>query len=97
VTTCCVDYDGRNVVGDLRKQTLMEVLESAPARRIRDSFGRLVPPTEFCRDCLGGPTLAVSAIKQVTSVALALRDRVASRKDYARTAVPLPVRDNGGA
>jgi hypothetical protein len=82
VTTCCVDYDGKNVIGDLRKQSLMEVLESAEAKRIRRSFTWCIPPTQFCRDCLGGPTLASSALKQLQSVAIDLKDRVTPRKAY---------------
>src|SRR5262249_15498061 len=51
VTTCCVDYDGKNVIGDLRKQPLMEVLESAESKRILRSFKWFISPTEFCREC----------------------------------------------
>lgn len=82
VTTCCVDYDGKNVVGDLRKQTLMEVLESPEARRIRSSFDMFHPPLPFCRECLGGPTLTSSIMKQVSSVGVAVRDRIRPRKAY---------------
>ncbi len=84
VTTCCVDYDGRNVVGDLRTHTLEEVLASDEARRIKRSFDRFRPPTEFCKECRGGPTLSSSILKQVSTVALDLRDRVQPRKAYKR-------------
>ena len=82
VTTCCVDYDGRNVVGDLRKSTLKEVLESMEARRIRRSFDWFRPPTKFCQECLGGPTLVYSLLKQASSLAVDIRDRMDSRKNY---------------
>jgi len=82
VTTCCVDYDGKNVIGDLRKQSLMEVLESAEAKRIKQSFQRFRPPTQFCRECLGGPTLGSSIVKQLTTIAIDVRDRIAPRKNY---------------
>jgi MoaA/NifB/PqqE/SkfB family radical SAM enzyme len=82
VTTCCVDYDGRNVVGDLRKNSLTEVLESVEARRMRRSFDWFRPPTKFCRECLGGPTLGYSLLKQATSIAVDIRDRINSRKNY---------------
>ena len=82
VTTCCVDYDGRNVIGDLHKSTLMEVLDSQEAKRIRQSLNRFIPPTPFCKQCLGGPTLASSLIKQISSVAVDLRDRARPRKSY---------------
>jgi len=82
VTTCCVDYDGRNVVGDLRKSSLKEVLESMEARRIRRSFDWFRPPTKFCQECLGGPTLVYSLLKQASSLAVDIRDRMDSRKNY---------------
>ncbi len=84
VTTCCVDYDGANVMGDLRKQTLMEVLESDEAKRIQRSFAWFIPPTPFCRQCLGGPTLATSLMKQASTIAIDVRDRVAPRKAYGK-------------
>jgi len=83
VTTCCVDYDARNVVGDLRKQSLMEVLESAQAKQIKRSLEWLVPPTDFCKECLGGPTLASSVVKQVSTAVMDLRDRISRRQRYA--------------
>lgn len=76
VTTCCVDYDGKNVVGDLRKNTLMEVIDSEEARRIKRSFERFRPPTQFCRECKGGPTLAYSVLKQVGTVVNDIRQRL---------------------
>lgn len=82
VTTCCIDYDGKNVVGDLHKQTLMEVLESPAAQRMCNSFKMFVPPTEFCKECRGGPTLASSVLKQVGTVALDIKERFSSHKDY---------------
>src|SRR5713226_1933765 len=82
VTTCCVDYDGKNVIGDLRKQSLMEVLESPKAKRIRRSFQMFHPPMPFCRDCLGGPTLTSSIVKQINSIGVDLRDRIRPRKAY---------------
>lgn len=84
VTTCCVDYDGANVLGDLRKQTLMEVIESDAARRIQRSLARFIPPTPFCRQCLGGPTLALSVMKQASTIAVDIRDRIAPRKGYKK-------------
>jgi MoaA/NifB/PqqE/SkfB family radical SAM enzyme len=83
VTTCCVDYDGRNVIGDLHKHSLMELLESDEAKRIRQSLNRFNPPTPFCKQCLGGPTLASSLIKQISSVAVDIRDRARPRKNYS--------------
>src|SRR5262249_39590146 len=74
VTTCCVDYDGENAIGNLHNQTLREILDSPAAHRIRQSFQWFMPPTPFCRECLGGPTLPSSLVKQVSSVATDIRD-----------------------
>ena len=82
VTTCCVDYDGKNVIGDLRRQSLMEVLESPEAKRVRRSFLMFHPPLPFCRECLGGATLTTSILKQVSSIAVDVRDRIRPRKAY---------------
>lgn len=82
VTTCCVDYDGKNVIGDLHKQSLMEVLESDEAKHILRSFKWFIPPTEFCRECRGGPTLLSSLAKQASTIAIDVRDRIAPRKKY---------------
>lgn len=84
VTTCCVDYDGRNVIGDLHKQTLMEILESDEASRIRRSLNMFLPPTEFCRECMGGPTLTTSVLKQASTVMIDIKDRIKPRKSYSR-------------
>jgi hypothetical protein len=83
VTTCCVDYDGKNVIGDLRTQSIMEVINSAEAKRIKRSLERFIPPKPFCRECLGGPTLGASVMKQVSTIAVDLRDRVRPRKNYS--------------
>jgi len=82
VTTCCVDYDGKNIIGDLRTRSLMEILESAEAKRIERSLKWFIPPTPFCRECLGGCTLASSAIKQLATVCIDVKDRFAPRKAY---------------
>ncbi|MEP6900827.1 MAG: radical SAM/SPASM domain-containing protein [Actinomycetota bacterium] len=84
VTTCCVDYDGKNVIGDLHQQSLMEILESAEAKRILKSFKWFIPPTPFCRECRGGPTLITSIAKQLSTVAIDVKERIAPRKQYKK-------------
>jgi MoaA/NifB/PqqE/SkfB family radical SAM enzyme len=79
VTTCCVDYDGKNVVGDLRKNSLMEILASDEARRMKRSLEWFRPPTEFCRECKGGPTLTMSVLKQAGTVYLEAKARILGR------------------
>jgi hypothetical protein len=82
VTTCCVDYDGRNVIANLHEKTLLEVLDGSEARRIRRSFQWFIPPTQFCRECRGGPTLGSSLVKQIGTIAVDVKDRIAPRKAY---------------
>jgi organic radical activating enzyme len=84
VTTCCVDYDGKNVIGDLRTQSIMDVINSAEAKRIKRSLERFIPPKPFCRECLGGPTLGSSLMKQVSTIAVDVRDRLRPRKNYRK-------------
>ena len=79
VTTCCVDYDAKNVVGDLRKNTLMEVINSPEAQHMKRSLEWFRPPTKFCRECKGGPTFATSALKQVLTVYLDGKARIFGR------------------
>lgn len=84
ITTCCIDYDGKNVIGDLHQQTLMQILESPAAKNILNSFKWFLPPTEFCRECRGGPTPISSLAKQVSTIAIDVRDRFAPRKQYKK-------------
>jgi MoaA/NifB/PqqE/SkfB family radical SAM enzyme len=80
VTTCCVDFDGRNVVGNVRDRHLTEVLASPQVKRVRASFDRYTPPLDFCRKCLGGPNFPYSVTKQIMASA---RDFVARRRNHS--------------
>jgi radical SAM protein with 4Fe4S-binding SPASM domain len=52
VTICCVDYDARMVVGDLRRQSLTEVWNSPTLNLIRDTIRqRQYSRLPLCRDC----------------------------------------------
>ena len=75
-TRTAVAVDGDRVVG--------AVSDSDEALRIKRSFDHCRPPTQFCRECRGGPTLASSVLKQVSTVALDVRDRIQPRKAYKR-------------
>ncbi|MBS1954107.1 MAG: radical SAM protein [Cyanobacteria bacterium SZAS-4] len=95
VTTCCIDYDGKNVIGDLHKQSLMEVLESKEAKRMLRSFDFFIPPTEFCKECRGGPTVMSSVTKQIGTIAIDIKDRLAPRKHYRALRNRLAKREQG--
>lgn len=96
VTTCCVDYDGKNVIGDLRNQSLMEVINSKEARRIKRSLKFFIPPKPFCRECLGGPTLLSSLLKQASTIGIDIRDRMRPRKNYTEIRARLASKTEDG-
>jgi sulfatase maturation enzyme AslB (radical SAM superfamily) len=50
VSLCCADFDGRNVLGDLNKQTIAEVWNDEPYRRVRREHLESGGP-DICRAC----------------------------------------------
>ena len=72
VALCCVDYDGRTAVGNLKDSTLKEVLSSDEVHRIVRGFRRFQVVHPHCKRCLGSRTLLSWVFKPVVSV-LALR------------------------
>jgi MoaA/NifB/PqqE/SkfB family radical SAM enzyme len=67
VVLCCVDYDGRTSVGNLKDASLEEILRGPDLKRIARGFhrGRLVHP--HCRYCLGSRTWLGSWVKPTAS------------------------------
>jgi len=56
VVLCCYDYDGFNVVGNLREQTLKEIWHGEKINQIREIFEqRRTDTLPFCSGCLRGP------------------------------------------
>jgi radical SAM protein with 4Fe4S-binding SPASM domain len=55
VVPCCFDYDGKCVLGDLRRHSLAEIFNGAPTRELRRSLraGR-ARDVELCRTCPRG-------------------------------------------
>lgn len=70
VTICCVDYDGRTSLGNLRDSSLLDMLSSPKARRIREGFRRMRIVEPYCRQCLGGSTRLRAIAKGAISVYL---------------------------
>lgn len=68
VTTCCLDYNGENVVGNIHEQKLVDILALERTKSIRKHFDRYHPPLELCKRCLGGPNIFLSTAKQVLSI-----------------------------
>ncbi len=79
VTTCCLDYNGENIVGNVRSQKLIDILETDQVRSIRRNFDRYHPPTELCKRCLGSPNILLSFAKQFSSVGSDLIKRIKAR------------------
>jgi MoaA/NifB/PqqE/SkfB family radical SAM enzyme len=53
VTLCCVDFNGKTVVGNLNESTLKEVLSSHGLSKIMHGFSRYRLVHPYCRHCLG--------------------------------------------
>jgi hypothetical protein len=70
VTMCCVDTEGRTALGNLRTDTLADLLDSPRARAVRQGFRRLRVVDEQCRRCLGGETRLRALAKGLGSLYL---------------------------
>jgi MoaA/NifB/PqqE/SkfB family radical SAM enzyme len=68
VALCCVDFDGKTCIGNLKDSSLSEILRSPDLEKIMTGFrtGKLVHP--HCRKCLGSTSRIGSWIKPVASV-----------------------------
>lgn len=68
VTLCCVDYEGRAAVGNLKKSSLGEILAGPGLKRIVQSFkkGRIVHP--YCKECLGSSSRVGALLKPVMTI-----------------------------
>lgn len=68
VVLCCVDFDGRTSIGNLKDSSLLEILRGEELGRIMKGFrrGRLVNP--YCRRCLGSGSRFGSWVKPAASI-----------------------------
>jgi MoaA/NifB/PqqE/SkfB family radical SAM enzyme len=68
VVLCCVDFDGRTSMGNIKDTPLIEVLRSPELARIMEGFrtGFLVHP--HCRKCLGSGSKLSAWVKPALSV-----------------------------
>ena len=51
VLPCCFDYDAKLVLGDLNKQTLLEIWNSDVVKKVREAQGRGDFNNPLCKDC----------------------------------------------
>lgn len=52
-TFCCGDYEGKMALGNVRENTIEELLNSEKVRRIREDNRRLIFNQEICQVCKG--------------------------------------------
>jgi MoaA/NifB/PqqE/SkfB family radical SAM enzyme len=68
VVLCCVDYDGKTAIGNIRDQSLESILNGSELARIMEGFrtNRLVSP--YCKRCLGSSTRLGAYLKPTLSL-----------------------------
>jgi MoaA/NifB/PqqE/SkfB family radical SAM enzyme len=65
---CCVDFDGKTTLGNVKDSSMVEILNSKFAEKIRKNFGRGILSHPYCRLCRGGTTLKTWLIRQIGSL-----------------------------
>lgn len=68
VTLCCIDFDGKTVIGNLHDQSLKDVLSSDEVGRIMQGFKRLKPVHPHCKVCMGGKSVSSWLTKPMQTV-----------------------------
>lgn len=68
VTLCCIDFDGRTSIGNLRERPLRDILSGEETGRIIRGFRSLRPVHPHCRSCLGGKNFISWLTKPVQTV-----------------------------
>ncbi len=70
VVPCCKDYDGQIPLGNLRHDSLRNILDSRqPACGLRQGFNRLQVTNPVCQRCIGADSVQKSLLRQAGSVA----------------------------
>jgi len=68
VTLCCIDYDGKTAIGNLKRASLREILSSGVIGEIMEGFDRFRLVHPYCRQCLGSTGIASWLVKPVASI-----------------------------
>lgn len=69
VTLCCLDYDGQTAIGNVKENTLEEILKGTRLGEIMAGFPRLKLVHPYCQFCLGSASYLSWVAKPVLSVA----------------------------
>jgi MoaA/NifB/PqqE/SkfB family radical SAM enzyme len=84
VTHCCYDYDGAQPIGDMKTQTVREILDSDTVTRYMDSFKNKDWNTlPRCGECYREASATALALDKLTQIGHKL-DRVLPVKQVAR-------------
>jgi len=62
VVPCCYDYDEKCVLGDLKKQTLLEVWNGEPMRKLRKEFIEKNVKNRLCVNCVNRQEIDLKGI-----------------------------------
>jgi radical SAM protein with 4Fe4S-binding SPASM domain len=68
VILCCIDFDGRTVIGNLNDDSLEKILNSDELGKIMKGFNRFQLVHPYCKQCLGSRSFVSWMIKPVVSV-----------------------------
>ncbi|MFC1721656.1 radical SAM/SPASM domain-containing protein [Patescibacteria group bacterium] len=68
VTSCCVDYESANSIGNLHKESLVNIFNSPKAKDFVKKLRMGVLPTPYCQICRGSTSTKTWLSKQLGSV-----------------------------
>lgn len=63
VVLCCIDYNGKTKMGNVRNKTIKEVLSSEAVGRVVNGFRRMKVVHPHCKKCLGSSSFASWLLK----------------------------------
>ena len=69
VTLCCIDFDGKTAIGNLKENSLKQILNSDALGKIMKGFHRFRLVHPYCRKCLGSAGRLPWLVKPVISIA----------------------------
>lgn len=68
LTLCCIDFNGRTAMGNLKEESLAEILSSDRMGRVMDGFNRFQLVHPYCKHCLGSTGTISWLFKPMVSV-----------------------------
>jgi MoaA/NifB/PqqE/SkfB family radical SAM enzyme len=68
VILCCIDYDGRTVIGNAHSVSLEEILSSDRLGSIIEGFNRFRLVHPYCKKCLGSRSFSSWLVKPIGSI-----------------------------